>query len=274
MHTATRTPDTRFSSLGTPNRIWAVSAIHGDLGRLTRLHDEIYYHILPGDRLVYHGNYTGFGADGAACIDEILTFRRIVLAVPGMQCSDIICLRGQQEELWQRVLQLQFMPDPSEALLWMLGNGLSSTLHSYGLSPHDGIEACRLGVMGLTKWTNKLREAIRQRPGHEIFHTRLLRAAYTSDQALYPILFVHAGIDSNLPLKDQNETFFWGTSTFEGMQTAYLPFQKVVRGFDPAHKGLNINCITATIDGGCGFGGDLVCAGFLPDGQIMDMLQA
>ena len=269
-----RSRDYRFSALGAPHRIWAVSAIHGDIERLVRLHDEIYHHIQPGDRLVYHGNYTGYGSEGAACIDEILTFRRLALEIPGMQCSDIVYLRGQQEEIWQQLLQLQFMPDPSAALLWMLGNGLSSTLSSYGLSPHDGIEACRHGVMGLTKWTNRVRETIRHRPGHEIFHTHLLRAAYTSDQGHYPMLFVHAGLDANRPLQDQNETFCWGADAFEGMQSAYLPFQKVVRGFDPEHKGVVMNCITATIDGGCGFGGDLVCAGFAQNGQSLGFIQA
>ena len=52
-----------------------------------------------------------------------------------------------------------------------------------------------------------------------------------------------------------------------------MPFQKVVRGFDPDHKGMNINCVTATIDGGCGFGGQLVCAGFNPEGSIFELLE-
>jgi hypothetical protein len=276
MHIAAtaRSRDNRFSALGAPHRIWAISAIHGDIERLVQVHDEIYYHIQPGDRLVYHGNYSGFGAEGAACIDEILTFRRLVLATPGMHCNDIVYLRGQQEEIWQQLLQLQFMPDPLASLLWMLNHGLSNTLNSYGLSPHEGIEACRHGVMGLTKWTNRVRETIRQRPGHALFHTQLLRAAYTSDQGLYPMLFVHAGLDANRPLQDQNETFCWGSDAFEGMQSAYLPFQKVIRGFDPEHKGVIMNCITATIDGGCGFGGDLVCAGFAQDGQNLGLIQA
>lgn len=274
MSHTTRTIDSRFSSLGTPGRVWAISAVHGDLDRLTRLHDGLYNQIQPGDRLVYLGNYVGYGTESAACVDEILMFRRLVLSIPGMLCSDLVYLRGQQEEMWQKLLQLQFAPDPSGALLWMLGNGLSNTLYSYGLSPHDGIEACRTGVMGLTKWTNAVRETVRRNPGHEAFGTHLLRAAYTNESTDYPMLFVHAGLDASKPLGDQGDTFWWASAEFETMESPYLPFQKVVRGFDPGHKGVHMNCINATIDGGCGFGGELVCAGFDSTGKVVDLLEA
>jgi hypothetical protein len=265
--------DNRFSSLGTPERIWAISAIHGDLDQLMNLHDAIYNKIKPGDRIVYLGNYVGYGKQGAACVDEILTFRRLVLSMPGMLCSDLVYLRGQQEEMWQKLLQLQFAPDPTGTLLWMLGNGLSNTLYSYGLSPHDGIEACRLGIMGLTKWTSSVREKLRAHPGHEIFGTQLTRAAHTNDNAAYPMLFVHAGLDATKNLGDQGDTFWWASDEFENIKEAYLPYQKIVRGYDPAHKGVVTNCVTATIDGGCGFGGHLVCASFEVNGTITDILE-
>ncbi len=265
--------DNRFSSLGTPNRIWAVSAIHGDIERLTRLHDKLFRRIKPGDRVIYLGNYVGHGEHGAECVDEILTFRRLLLSVPGIACSDMIYLRGRQEEMWQKLLQIQFAPGPADTLMWMLGNGLSNTLYSYGLSPHDGIEACRHGIMGLTKWTSSIREAIRRHAGHEAFGTQLTRAAHTNDNNAFPMLFVHAGLDPARTLADQGDMFWWASEEFESMREAYLPYQKVIRGFDPTHKGIVTNCLTATIDGGCGFGGDLVCAGFAADGQIADLLE-
>ncbi len=266
--------DSRFSCLGAPETTWAVSAVNGNCDALIDLHDALYSHIRPGDRIVYLGNYMGYGENSAACIDEILSFRRNVLSIPGMLCSDIVYLRGQQEEIWQKLLQIQFAPDPANVLIWMLGNGLSNTLYSYGLSPHDGIEACRAGVMGLTRWTGAVREAMRRRPGHEMFGTHLVRAAYTGDYTACPMLFVHAGIDAAKALPDQGDAFWWAAQEFETIDTPYLPFQKIVRGFDPAHKGLAANCITATIDGGCGFGGELVCAGFDKGGDIIKTLQA
>ena len=266
--------DNRFANLGHPNHIWMISSIHGDINRLTHIHDQLFPHIKPGDRIVYSGNYTGYNKDAATCIDEILTFRRLVLSRPAMMAKDFIYLRGGQEEMWQKLLQLQFAPNPTDVLLWMLGNGLSDSLYAYGLSPHDGIEACRAGVMALTKWTQALREAVRKHAGHDAFGMQLLRAAYTDQKSPYSMLFVNAGIDTRKPLSDQNDSFWWAGDSFGTIETAYTPFQKVVRGFDPAHEGVKMNCITASSDGGCGFGGELICAGFDAQGNNIEMMRA
>ena len=88
------------------------------------------------------------------------------------------------------------------------------------------------------------------------------------------MLFVHAGIDIHKPLNDQGDNFWWSSRDFNAIETPYEPFRKIVRGFDPNHKGTHINCVTATIDGGCGFGGDLICAGFDQSGGVQDILEA
>lgn len=263
-----------YAELGIPATVWAISAIHGDLDKLINLHNKIVPHFRTGDKLLYLGNYTGYGENGAACIDEILSFRRFILSHRGVLPSDFTYVRGTQEEMMHKLLQLPFAPNPLDCYLWMLGNGLSSTLYSYGISPHDGIEACQGGTIYLTRWIAKLREAIRARPGHEIFSTTLVRAAYTDIAGDYPILFVHAGLETSKSLADQGDRLWWGSRDFEAMETAYRPFQKVVRGYDPAHKGLYLNCITATIDGGCGFGGALVCTGFTALGEVSQILES
>lgn len=263
-----------YAQIGTPRRIWTVPAIHGHIDELTRLHDHILEFIKPGDRIVYHGNYTGYGAHSVACITEILTFRRMVLAMPGMMPSDITYLRGQQEQIWDKLLQLQFAPEPTNVLLWMLGNGLSSTLYDYGVSPHDGIEACKAGIMGITRWTNIIRKALRAHAGHEIFMNQLKRAAHTAEDAAYPMLFVHAGLTPHSGLHDQGDHFWWSDHNFNAIESAYKPFEKVVRGFDPEHGGMYLNCITATVDDGCGFGGKLISVGFDTDGTVAEILEA
>ena len=263
-----------FQSLGRPTHIWAIPAIHGDLEKLTAIHDAIFEHFKRGDRLLYHGNYTGYGNNSAACIDEILTFRRMILSIPGVIPSDITYLRGNQEEMWQKLLQLPFAPDPTNIFLWMLSNGLGPTLTSYGFCPHDGIEACRQGVLPLTKWTSAIREKIRRTPGHQSFTLSLKRAAHTDPGTPYPMLFVNAGIDTSKALQNQGDAFWWGADTFQTMNEAYAPFEKVIRGFDPAHKGADFNCIKATIDNGCGFGGTLMAAAFNADGAVETMLEA
>lgn len=263
-----------YIALGAPQgRIWTVPAIHGDLRALLKLHDAIFAKFTPGDRIIYLGNYTGYGEYAAACIEEILTFRRLMMARHGVLATDITYLRGRQEEIWQKLLQLQFAPDPTNVLLWMLGNGLNATLLSYGVSPHDGIEACRYGIMDITRWTSKIRAAIRQHPGHEIFANQLKRAAYTCEDHAHPMAFVHAGLHADYALKDQGDYLWWGDEEFDRLHAAYAPFQTVVRGFDPAHRGLALQDIKATVDNGCGFGGSLVSVAFEVDGSIFDIVE-
>lgn len=264
--------DSRFACLGSPRRIWAVSAVHAEIGQLMQLHDAIFPHIRPGDRLLYLGNYLGFGKHPVETVDELLTFRRSVMAIPGMMAGDVIYLRGGQEEMWQKLMQVQFAPNPSEILLWMLSKGLSNTLVSYGIDPHEGVKAAGEGTMPLTRWTNKVREAVRRHPGHETFSTQWRRAAYTVDRREAPLLFVNAGINPARALEEQGDCFWWAGQNFNAITAPYNPFSKVIRGYDPAHGGVNLNCVTATIDGGCGFGGELVCAGFTNEGEIFDMV--
>ncbi len=264
--------DSRFSAIGYANRIFAISAIHGEVEKLAFLHDNIYEHISPGDRVIYTGNYIGYGPNSAYVIDEILAFRRAVLAKRSMIPSDIIYLRGAQEEMWQKLLQLQFAPDPTKTFTWMLGNGLAATLGAYGLCQHDGIEACRQGIVGLSKWTAHIRDRLNNHAGHQTFTTQLVRAAYSPEDAQYPMLFVHSGIDTQKPLDEQGDSFWWAHDRFDQITEPYLPFEKVIRGYDPTHKGPSYNCVKATIDGGCGFGGDLACTAFASNGNIIDTL--
>jgi len=267
-------PDIRFTAIGAPRQIWAVSAIHGEVHRLIQLHDALMEQIRPGDRIVYLGNYTGYGSYSRETVDEILAFRRQILSIPGMKPDDLIYLRGGQEEMWQKLTQLQFCPNPVDTLLWMMGNGMNNTLQNYGICPHEGIIAAREGVMALTRWTNKVRETLRANPGHEIFMMQFRRAAYTSMDSRFPILFVNAGIDPARPLEQQEDNFWWSGNNFTDIHDPYQPFEKVIRGFDPTHQGITLNCVTASLDGGCGFGGSLVCAHMAADGEIYELLEA
>lgn len=265
--------DRRFCDLGQTKRIWTISAIHGDVDRLVDLHDTIFPHISVGDRILYTGNYIGYGASSHEVLSEMLAFRRGVMAKSGMIASDLIYLRGGQEEMLQKLLQLQFAPAPMDAYVWMIGNGLSNTLYAYGLSPHDGIDACNQGIVGISKWTNHVRATMRLYAGHEKLTTHLVRAAYTSNDAPYPMLFVNAGIDGAKPIEEQGDNFWWAGHKFDAMQDRYQPYEKVVRGYDPDHKGVHYNCVKATIDGGCGFGGSLICSVFSPYGEVLDSLE-
>ena len=104
--------DQIFATLRRARRVWAVASIHGEAARLSSLHGQIERRFEPGDRLVYLGNMLGRGAEVHATVDELLEFRRRLLSRPSMFACDIAYLRGSQEEMWQKLMQLQFAPNP------------------------------------------------------------------------------------------------------------------------------------------------------------------
>ena len=263
-------PASFFSVLKAARRVWAVGAIHGEAGRLRALHAVLEQRLQPGDRIVYLGNYLGWGPDIQGTQEELLRQRIAWLARPGMFAADVAYLRGAQEEMWRKLLQLQFAPNPREVLEWMLGQGVAATLQSYGHDPKDVRIACREGALALTKWANQVRSSLHARPGHDELLAALRRAAYTEQSEL---LFVAAGVDPERPLSQQGDVFWWGTGYF-GRIEAYEGFRRIIRGYDRARRGLDLERYAVTLDGGCGFGGTLNAACFQLDGSLADWVEA
>jgi hypothetical protein len=259
----------RFARLGRPKRVWAVGAVHGDIRRLTTLHDHIAPRFEPGDRLVYLGNILGRGAAISETIDELLLFRRELLAMPGMLVDDIVYLRGAQEEMWQKLLQVQFAPNPGEVLQWMMQQGVDATLRTYGGRPEDGFIAARDGAMALTRWTNRLRDAMRAAPGHNSLYAAIKRAGFTDDG----VLLVSAGLDISRPLAAQGDSFWWSSTAFTKIDQPYEGFRRIIRGYDKTNGGVKIAAVTACLDGGCGRGGSLVAGLFNPAGDVLDIIE-
>ena len=183
----------------------------------------------------------------------------------------VVFLRGAQEEMWHKLLQLQFAPNPREVYGWMLGHGIGPTLQAYGVDPEQGAAPVRTGAMALTRWTGQLRAALRSRPGHEALLTSLRRAAFTDDGAL---LFVHAGVDPERPLTTQSDSLWWATPAFARLDRPFGGFRRVIRGFDPEHRGIAAGAFTLSLDAGCGFGGPLVAACLDSAGDIVDVIEA
>lgn len=272
-----RSIDCRFASLGSPERIFAIPSIHGNLQKLHALHESIFNQFRAGDRLVYLGNYTGYGDYSKQTVDSILTFRRCLLSIPGVMPSDIVYLRGTQEEMWQKLMQLQFAPNPSVILEWMLDKGLAQTMESYGLNIYEAQRVAREGVIRLSRWTDHARQTVYACAGHDVFSTQYKRAAftdctYTQSNTCSPLLFVNAGIDATRSLEDQGDCFWWGHAHFKSMKFAYNPYQRVFRGFDPENGGLFENNVHATLDNNSGRGGDLVYAEINNTGDILNVV--
>ena len=49
--------------------------------------------------------------------------------------EDIVFLRGAQEEMFSKLLQLQIAPNPSEIIDWIFSHGVDQTLLSYNFEP-------------------------------------------------------------------------------------------------------------------------------------------
>ncbi len=263
---------TIFATLAAGRRNWAVGSVHGESGRLAALHERLAERIAPSDNLVYLGNFLGRGGDVAGTVEELLLFRRALMAeqIVG-DAGDIVYLRGSQEEMWHKLLQVQFAPNPRQVLEWMLTQGVGPTLEAYGGHVEDGRRAASLGAVALSQWTNRLRATMRAIDGHDRLMSVLKRAAYTDDGAL---LFVNAGIDPNRPLSEQTDSFWWGGGKFDAIEEPYAGFACVVRGFDHRRRGVIVREHVASIDGGCGFGGPLVAACFDASGRLIDTIDA
>jgi serine/threonine protein phosphatase 1 len=251
-------------------RVWAVSAIHGEVNRLVALHARLASHLNAGDRLVYLGNYLGYGSAPAATLDALVLFRRLFLSRRNAFLGDVAFLRGSQEEMWQKLLELQFAPNPREVLPWMLEHGVDKTLSSYGVDSREGLAACREGVLALTRWTATLRAAIEARSGHRQLLNSLRRAAFTADGKL---LFVHAGIDPAKPLDLQGDAFWWSDRNILELKAPFAGFARVIRGIDRNRPGLVEADYAASVDAGCGFGGPLLAVCFAPSGEVLEHIE-
>jgi serine/threonine protein phosphatase 1 len=260
----------KFAILHDARRVWAVAAIHGDDRRLAELHDRLRDALGPGDRLVYLGNFMGRGNGVRAVVDELLEFRAQFLARPRAHVCDIAYLRGSQEEMWQKLLQLQMAPNPREVLPWLLDHGVGATVTAYGGVVAHGEAAARDGAVSITRWTGGLRESFNNAPGHATLLSHLRHAAYTDDGNL---LFVNCGLDVSRPLSAQGDSFWWGGGGFEAIDAPFEGYRRIVRGHDPSHGGVQIGTVSATIDGGCGFDGPLVGACFTPDGELVERIE-
>lgn len=261
----------RFADLGAAKRIWAIASIHGEAELLKRLHKTIRKAWQPLDRIVYLGNLLGRGQDVLGTLDELLAFRRDVLAVPNALPEDVAYLRGAQEEMWQKLLQLQFAPNPLDVFKWMLEHGLEATLKAYGGNPAEGAHEARGGALALTRWTKSLREAMQHRPGHFELFSELRRAAFTKDRGL---LFVNAGVDPSRPLDAQSDSFWWGHGDFAKLAQPFNDFKLTIRGFDPRKPGIERGDFSMTIDAGAGRGGKLVAVCLSGQGELLEQLEA
>ena len=264
----------KFALLRGAQRVWTVASVHGESDRLWQLHRQISERFQPGDRLVYLGNILGYGSDAAATVDEVLAFRRAVIATHGMFAADVVVLRGAQEEMWQKLLQLQLALNPGEVFDWMIAQGVGATLEAYGGQIDEGRDASRSGAAICARWTAGLRDKIHARSGHSQIMSALRRAAVSlSPDGKPTLLFVHAGIDDKRPLEAQKDSFWWPPRELAGSEGPYGELARVIAGFDRQARGVTETAFTITLDAGAGRGGGLLAVCVENGGAVAELLE-
>ena len=261
----------KFARLRNARRVWAIAAINGAAQRLIRLHDTISDRFQEGDRVVYLGNYVGHGDAVLATIDELLDFRRRVLGRQRGFACDVAFLRGAQEEMWQKLLQLQFAPNPGDVLQWMVSAGMEATVRAYGGDLRQGFAATRDGPRMITRWTGALRNVMNATPGHTTLFSALRHAAFAEELGL---LFVHAGIDSSRPLAAQGDAFWWGREDILELKSSFEGFRRVVRGIDREQRSFIERDFAVSLNGGIGRLGRLTAACFGAGGKVIELIEA
>jgi serine/threonine protein phosphatase 1 len=264
-------PERKFARFRNARRVWAIAAINGAAQRLIRLHDTISDRFQQGDRVVYLGNYVGHGDAVIATINELLDFRRRVLGRQRGFACDVAFLRGAQEEMWQKLLQLQFAPNPGEVLQWMVSAGMDATVRAYGGDLRQGFAAARDGPRTITHWTGALRRAMNATPGHTTLFSALRHAAFAEELG---VLFVHAAINPSRPLAAQGDTFWWGRDDILELTSSFEGFRRIVRGIDRKQRSFIERDFAVSLNGGIGRFGRLTAACFGAGGEVLDVIEA
>ena len=142
--------------------------------------------------------------------------------------SDIVFLRGAQEEMFSKLLQLHIAPNPIEILEWIFSHGVDQTVISYNFDPNELRKVVTQGTIQINKLTTKLNNQVSSNSGHKEFFSNLKHAAYTDTME---VLFVNRGVDISRPLSAQNDCFWWGYQNFSQINKPYFSFKRIVRGY-------------------------------------------
>lgn len=178
-------------------------------------------------RFVFLGDYVDRGPDSAGVLDRLIALRR--------RRPETVFLKGNHEQA-----MLDFLAEPEASAAWLEWGG-EETLASYGVEVP--IE------LGAPIEPENLRDALSERlpDGHFAF---LMGLALSHEEAGY--LFVHAGLNPDLPLAEQRERdVLWIREAWHRGGKGAFPDHVVVHGHTPVAKpddlGWRINVDTGAV---------------------------
>ena len=220
--------ESNFVELKNSNRIWAVGSIHSNLQAFNSIKNYIIKNFTKGDKLVFLGNILGLGSNSKETLSSLIDLRFYLMSKFTLKPDEIVFLRGAQEEMFSKVLQLQIAPNPSEIITWIFEHGVDKTLNSYGFTNKEVIDIATTGTVSISRWTSKLNKILNNNPGHKEYLLNLKHAAFSSTKK---ILFVNRGVDITRPLSAQSDCFWWGYQNFSKLHVPYNTFNRIVRGY-------------------------------------------
>ena len=225
--------ESNFVEFKDPKRIWAIGSIHSNLKSFNYIKNFTLKNFKKGDKLIFLGNVVGLGKYSTETLSSVIHMRFELMSKFRLKPNEIVFLRGAQEEMFSKILQLQIAPNPIEIINWVFEHGVDKTLNSYGFSAEEVKSIASTGTVAISKWTSKLNSVIKNHPGHKEYFLSLKHAAYSETKK---ILFVNRGVDITRPLSAQNDCFWWGFQNFSRVNKPYNTFLRIVRGYQSDNK--------------------------------------
>ena len=220
--------ESHFLEINNSKKIWAIGSIHSRLNAFNSIKEHLLQKFEEEDCLVFLGNIIGLGKESKETLSSVIDLRNQLLAKFFLNPSKVIFLRGAQEEMFLKLLQLQTAPNPQDIVLWMFDHGVDATIESYGFKKKDALNISTQGTLAISKWTTRLNKAVSANPGHKQYFTNLKHAAFSESKK---ILFLNRGVDVSRPLSAQNDCFWWGYQNFSNLKHPYNSFVRIVRGY-------------------------------------------
>ncbi len=262
-----------FVELNKSGKIWAIGSIHSNLKSFNSIKEFILNNFEKNDKLVFLGNVVGLGKNSKETLSSVINLRFSLMSKFKLKPLSIIFLRGAQEEMFSKLLQLQLAPNPSEIIEWMFDHGVNETVKSYGFTENEVKNIASSGTINISKWTSSLNKVLQNNPGHTEYFLNLKHAAYSHSKK---ILFVNRGVDITRPLSAQNDCFWWGFQNFSKIQRPYKTFLRIVRGYESEHLDhldISKNNIVCTLFKQPLSNKNILCGIFEENGEILDLFE-
>ena len=264
---------TNFIELKKTTKIWAIGSIHSNLKSFNSIKKFILKNFDANDKLIFLGNIIGLGNFSKETLDSAINLRFQLMSKFKLKPDSIVFLRGAQEEMFSKLLQLQLAPNPAEIVDWMFEHGVNKTINSYGFSEEEVKNLASSGTIKISKWTTNLSKILQMNNGHIQYFLNLKHAAYSRTKK---ILFVNRGVDITRPLSAQSDCFWWGFQNFSKIHKPYKTFVKIVRGYESKHLNnseISKKDIVCTLFKQPLSNKTVMCGIFTENGEILDLLE-